>query len=55
MLFAAVTRLVEALSIEPLLTLKVEKPPNWLSGHTETNDIHNITTVSFPVEIMNVK
>jgi hypothetical protein len=37
MLFAAVTSLADGLSLETLLTLKVEKVSNLLSGCTETN------------------
>jgi hypothetical protein len=49
MLFAAVTRLVEGLSPETLLTLKVD----LLSGHTEINRIHNRTIVNFVLENIN--
>jgi hypothetical protein len=54
MLFAAVTHPVEGLSLETFLTLRVEKPPDLFSGHTETNDIHNITAVGV-LETVNTK
>jgi hypothetical protein len=51
MLFAAVTHLVEGLSLEALLALKMEK----FSGYTETNSIHNRTTVEIVLENANKK
>jgi hypothetical protein len=46
-MFAAVTHLIKGLSLETLLTLKVEKFHNLLSGHTESSSINNRTTVNF--------
>jgi hypothetical protein len=54
-LFAAVTHLVEELRLETLLILKVEKSLNFLFGYTETNRIHNGTTVSSVLENVNKK
>jgi hypothetical protein len=53
MLFAAMTRLVEGLSLERLQTLKVGKVSDLPSGYTETNNIHNKTTVNFVLEKVN--
>jgi hypothetical protein len=44
-LFAAVKPQVEGLNLETLLMLKMET--SLLSGYTETNSIHNRTTVDF--------
>jgi hypothetical protein len=52
--FAAVTHLVEDLSLEALLTVKVVKYVIYkISGYTETNSIHNKTTVNFALENVN--
>jgi hypothetical protein len=41
MLFVAVTHLVEGLSLEALLTLKVEKSVNLFTGYTAEDDLNN--------------
>jgi hypothetical protein len=55
MLFSAVTHLVERLSLETLLTLKVEKIRNLLSGYTDTSNVNNGRRVSFVLENVNKK
>jgi hypothetical protein len=55
MFFAALTELVEGLSIETLPTLKAEKVSNLLSGYTETSNIHNRITFDFVLANVNKK
>jgi hypothetical protein len=47
MLFAAITHLVEGLSLDTFLTLKSGKVPDLLCGYMQVDSVHNRTTVNF--------
>jgi hypothetical protein len=53
MLIAAVTHLVDGLSLETLLTLKVGKVSNLLNEYTETKSLCNRTTVNVALANVN--
>jgi hypothetical protein len=55
MLFAAVRHLAEGLSLETFTDIIGGKAFNLLSGHTETNSIHNRTTDNFTFKNINKK
>jgi hypothetical protein len=47
MLFAAITHLVEGLSLDTFFYPKSGKVPDLLCGYMQVNSVHNGTTVNF--------